>query len=140
VPKNAVARGKRREKQVADAMKACGLKVWKTTRTRFQNFDLFSEADPKTEGYDVAAKHRQGAYILFLQVKSSPPAPQVRSDIEKDAMPDYCYRLIVWKRYDDREAEWEAICWGGPEANCMALEVKKVLNGKSATIHTWEPE
>ena len=53
--KNAVARGKRREKQVADAMKACGLKVWKTTRTRFQNFDLFSEAKPKTEGYDVAA-------------------------------------------------------------------------------------
>lgn len=89
---NAVAKGQRREKSVADELREKGYIIGhKTIRVKYQNLDLFKL-------FDVMALSGDGSHLLFVQSKSNRCDNKTRDAIRNLKMPDSCRKEIwVWK-------------------------------------------
>jgi len=101
---NKVAKGTRKEKACADALREMGYTqdkikikdkpislIWKVIRTKYCSLDLFGL-------FDVCALAPDGSHLLFVQTKSNQCDAKTRDAIQALKMPKGCRKEIwIWK-------------------------------------------
>ena len=93
---NKVAKGARNEKRCEDELKSRGYTTWRTRRARYLNLDMFGL-------FDVVGVSKDGAHMLFVQVKSNRFDKKQYEAISEFKLPSITSRKEMWVYMDGRK-------------------------------------